>query len=127
MIHRIKRACVVMFWIVVLPSLAGSGYCGELAVPSAGAPSTGVRPPYTRPKQPPGLGPKEILAWQKGWALYESRVQLRESLKGASAADLKAAFQTWDQAHKADVTELLRLQKEAAPETVARLDAIKAP
>jgi len=121
-------SCRAILWLVALSGAAASAYCAELATSTTGAaPSTGVRPPHTRPKQPPELGPKEILAWRKGWELYESRVQLRESLKGASKTDLQAAFQAWDQAHKADVTGLLQLQKEAAPETAARLDAAKTP
>lgn len=112
---------------LLLGACAGRAAAEELAAASKSPPSTGVRPPYTRPLQPPGLGAKETLAWRKGWELYESRVQLRESLKGASKTELQAAFGAWDLAHKDDVTELLRLRKEAAPETAAKLDAAKAP
>jgi hypothetical protein len=104
-----------------------SGAEPAAATATRAAPQTGVRPPYTRPGQPPGLGAKEALAWRKGWEMYEDRVRLRERLKGAGAAERQAAFQAWDQAHAADVTELRRLHKEAAPERAARLSASAAP
>lgn len=119
-------------WIPVLAALL----CGACGAPGAEptattatrtAPSTGVRPPYTRPAQPPGLGAKEIAAWRKGWDLYEDRVRLRESLKGASEAQRQAAFQAWDRSHAADLTEMRRLQKEAAPARAARISATAAP
>ena len=55
--------------------------------------------------------------------MYEARVRLRESLKGAGAAERDAAFAAWDRAHAADAAELGRLQREAAPDAVARLGA----
>ncbi len=117
---------------IVLALLCGACAVATAAEPAAttatrAAPSTGVRPPYTRPGQPPGLGAKEALAWRKGWEMYEDRVRLRESLKGATAAERQAAFGAWDRAHAADVTELRRLHKEAAPERAARLQATSAP
>ncbi|HPA21301.1 MAG TPA: hypothetical protein PLU30_26395 [Verrucomicrobiae bacterium] len=122
-------------WALALLCGARAPDAGRCAEPTAttgaalakAAPSTGVRPPYTRPRQPAGLTAKEALAWQKGWALYEDRVRLREGLKGASAADARAAFLAWDQAHAADVAELGRLKREAAPDTAARIGAAAAP
>ncbi|MCC6357092.1 MAG: hypothetical protein IT577_24675 [Verrucomicrobiae bacterium] len=117
-------------WIPVFAALlCGAWGVATGAEPAAArsAPPTGVRPPYTRPAQPAGLSAKEIAAWRKGWAMYEDRVRLRESLKGASEAQRQAAFQAWDRSHAADLTEMRRLQKEAAPARAARISATAAP